>query len=226
MMVTATKVEVSTATSDTAHGGSHNVDRAPGRSLKPKPEPSLPELCSARGNYLPAQKTLLTVERIVDPPTGDHVMARGPIEAISCAERPKTTLPSALIPTAAGIARRKLSVKAFTMHLEHLDFLKQVSTGERPPITAETAFLASKAWQLIWKASDYKMPVPAACTGPDGRMFYSWDRGRHHLELEIIPGQPAEFFYRDRETEQLWGEDYRIGDTLSSEAIAKLRFFR
>lgn len=108
-------------------------------------------------------------------------------------------------------------------HVEHLNYLGQVSTGQHPPITPETASLAAKAWHLIWVASGGKMPVPAACTGPDGEMSYSWDRDRHHLELEIIPGKPAEFFYRDRETEQLWGEDYNIGDPLSDEAIAKVK---
>ena len=57
-------------------------------------------------------------------------------------------------------------------------------------------------------------------------MFYSWDSGRHHLELEIIPGQPAEFFYRDRETEQFWGEDYTIGDRLPTRVVEKLSLFR
>ena len=56
-------------------------------------------------------------------------------------------------------------------------------------------------------------------------MFYSWDKGRHHLELEIIPGKVAEFFYRDRETGTLWGEDYTIGDVLPSEGVDKLELF-
>jgi hypothetical protein len=105
----------------------------------------------------------------------------------------------------------------------HLEYLKQVSTvGNPPPISEQTARLAEIAWQEIWKASRYTMPVPAACTGPDGEMCYSWDRGPHHLELEIIPGRPAEFFYRDRSSEQVWGEDYEIGERLSDEAVAKL----
>ena len=82
--------------------------------------------------------------------------------------------------------------KPFVKHLEHLDYLKRVSTeGNPPPITLGTATSARRAWQAIWQASGFSMPVPAACTGPDGEMFYSWDRGRHHLELEIIPGQPS-----------------------------------
>ncbi len=110
-------------------------------------------------------------------------------------------------------------------HREHEMYLKEVSSvGAPPPITPETALLARMAWQTILDAFS-TMPVPAACTGPDGEMFYSWDRGRHHLELEIIPGKPSEFFYRDRETEDLWGEDYNVGDPLSAEALTKLRLF-
>jgi hypothetical protein len=45
------------------------------------------------------------------------------------------------------------------------------------------------------------------------------------LELEIIPGQPAEFFYRDRESGELWAEDYAIGDPLPATAISKLKLF-
>ncbi len=106
------------------------------------------------------------------------------------------------------------------------DYLKRVSKGERALITPETAYRAMKAWNTLWMASGHSMAAPAACTGPDGEMFYSWDRGKHHLELEIIPGEPAEFFYRDRETEQFWGEDYNIGDGLPAAVVAKLGIFR
>ena len=116
--------------------------------------------------------------------------------------------------------------RASNEHREHLDYLKRVSTlGNPPPISLETARLARIAWFAIWSASDSAMPVPAACTGPDGAMFYSWDKGRHHLELEIIPGKVAEFFYRDRETGTLWGEDYTIGNPLPPEIIEKFVLF-
>lgn len=110
--------------------------------------------------------------------------------------------------------------------LEHLSYLHRVSTELDPPlITPRTAELAAKAWAAICMESGFQVPVPAACTGPDGEMFYSWDRGRHHLELEVTPGKPAEFFYRDRETEQLWSEDYEAGKPLSPEAAEKVRLF-
>jgi hypothetical protein len=110
--------------------------------------------------------------------------------------------------------------------MQHRDYLHRVSAGAHAPISLETAANAMKAWNAIWAASGGAMPVPAACTGPNGEMFYSWDRGRHHLELEIVPGKAAEFFYRDRETEELWTEDYAIGEALSPAAIAKLQFFK
>jgi len=123
------------------------------------------------------------------------------------------------------IARKEAALKAFAKHMQHREYLNRVSGGEHALVTPGTASQAMKAWNAIWVASGGRMPIPAACTGPDGEMFYSWDRGRHHLELEIIPDQPAEFFYRDRETEQLWAEDYNIGGPLPAETIEKLRLF-
>lgn len=80
----------------------------------------------------------------------------------------------------------------FARMAAHAAFLLRASTAtdDGPPsISSETAFRAARAWRLAWDASDCRLPVPAACTGPDGQMFYSWDAGRYHLELEIVPGE-------------------------------------
>lgn len=107
---------------------------------------------------------------------------------------------------------------------EHLLYLKEVSTKGNPPlISAGIASAARRAWEILFEATGYALPIPAACTGPDGKLLYSWDKGRHHLELELIPGQPAEFFYRDRQTGDLWGEDYDLTQALSADAIQKLK---
>lgn len=68
------------------------------------------------------------------------------------------------------------------------------------------------------------MPIPSAGTGPDGVMFYSWDKDQHHLEAEIFPDRDAEFFYRNRQTEDLWGEDY-AGGPLPDGLLEKLLLF-
>lgn len=197
-----------------------------GRAPKAEPLPTLPEAPAVRTGYLQAARTVRNGQKIIVARTPLRSMAYGLIVAVASEEKPK---PEPVVPIRPQIARQQqptMSAKAFTKHMQHLEYLKRVSTGERAKISPETAALAMRAWRSIWQAANGHISVPAACTGPDGEMFYSWDRGRHHLELEIIPGQPAEFFYRDRETERFWGEDYTIGDPLPAEVVAALPLFR
>jgi hypothetical protein len=84
-------------------------------------------------------------------------------------------------------------------HRAHRDWLYKVATGPDAVIAPEMAHRAWRAWCQAWSASGFRLPVPDACPGPDGELIYVWDRGRYHLELELIPDGPDEFFYRDRE---------------------------
>lgn len=94
-------------------------------------------------------------------------------------------------------------------------------------ISSQTAELARQVWSDILKVTCCSMPVPSASTSPDGTMFFSWDRDDHHFELEVFPpDRPSELFYRNRATGELWGEDYKIGDNLSSDAIVRLNLIR
>ena len=108
---------------------------------------------------------------------------------------------------------------------QHREFLTKISMGDEPLISAETARLACEAWCQVSEATGASLPVPAACAGPDGQLLYSWDRDEHHLELEISPSGPAEFFYRDRRIHEFWGAEYQIGDPPPGYAIEKLKLF-
>ena len=131
-----------------------------------------------------------------------------------------------LVLTTPSGTRQNLTDEWTLEQLEHREYLNEVSLKlPDPPITRETASYAWVAWLDVRKATGFSLPVPAACTGPDGKLLYTWDRGRHHLELEIIPGQAAEFFYRDRETGELWGEDYTIGGPVPAGAVQRLHLF-
>lgn len=110
-------------------------------------------------------------------------------------------------------------------HAEHMRYLDEVSAGDDPLITPTTATLAAQAWEQVRAVTGGTMPVPSACTGPDGQMFYGWVRGRYHLELEIVPGEPAYFFFCDRETDRYWGEDFTVGDPLPGQVLAILSYF-
>ena len=63
----------------------------------------------------------------------------------------------------------------FVKHWRHAKYLRDVSSGgDRSLISPETASLARRAWRAILEASNFTTPVPAACTGPDGEMFFGW----------------------------------------------------
>jgi len=141
-------------------------------------------------------------------------------------ERIQHPVKAGLIPTPKRASEKVEAQKTVAKYTQLRDYLRRVSTGERALVTPDTAGRAMRAWKVLWTASDYSMVFPASCTGPDGEIFYSWDRGKHHLELEIIPDGPAEFFYRDRETERFWGEDYTIGNRLPAAVVEKLSNFR
>lgn len=110
-------------------------------------------------------------------------------------------------------------------HREHREYLQRVSTeGTSPLITPAVAKKAWDFWQVVRKAVGTTIPIPSAGTGPDGVMFYSWDNGEHHLEAEFYPNRETEFFYRNRRTGELWGDDYSKR-VLSADLLTKLRLF-
>lgn len=92
-------------------------------------------------------------------------------------------------------------------------------------ITAETAAWAAFAWGQVRGITDFRMPTPAACTGPDGEVFFGWDRGRYHLELEIVPDQAAEWFFRDRMADKYWLEYQGRGDPIPGRVFAVMGNF-
>lgn len=104
-------------------------------------------------------------------------------------------------------------------------YLFECLEGKAPSINKEVFNRSGAAWLLIKHETGTLMPIPAACTGPDGEMFFSWDRRRHHLELEIISGEPAYFFYRDRETGQTWSEDHDFEQPFSERLKDAFKLF-
>jgi hypothetical protein len=106
-------------------------------------------------------------------------------------------------------------------------YLISISQGdpEQRLITPRMARLALRAWALFWAGTHYRLPTPDACPGPSGDILYTWDRESHHFELEVFPEGPAELFYANRATGELWGCDYIPGQPISEEVRSKLRLF-
>lgn len=126
---------------------------------------------------------------------------------------------------AVKLASRPQSAEVRALVERHLSYLRVISTGPHAVASRGVARLAARAWLDVSDATGNAMSVPAAATGPDGQVMYVWDKGRHHLELEIAPDCSAEFFYRDREGSELWGGEYRPGVAFDSELLAKLKLF-
>ncbi len=92
-------------------------------------------------------------------------------------------------------------------------------------INQHVASLALASWLDLWAISGRTMPVPDACPGPDGQILFTWDENDHHLELEIFPESASEFFYRNRSTDELWGEEYELHMSITPSALNKLSLF-
>lgn len=201
-----------------------DYDRATPAKRGPKQEEnSLPEYRKARGNYLSVKVTPRGGNRYVARVFA-HPVAGGRIKAQPHIEQPKPQ-PPPLPFSPEQIARRLEHIKAMIAQLQHLRFLMRASTGVDAAITAETARIASKAWDQVWEASGRKMPVPSAATNVNGKVFYSWDNGQYHLDMDIVPNEPASVFFCDREKNEYWCEDYRIGSVLPAAVVAKLSLF-
>jgi hypothetical protein len=91
--------------------------------------------------------------------------------------------------------------------------------------TSRIADLAWQAWCSIVANTHELMPVPFAGIGPDGAILFTWDNNENHLELEIFADAPAEFFYRNRRTNEAWECEYVIGGEIPREAIKKISLF-
>lgn len=100
------------------------------------------------------------------------------------------------------------------------------NTCEAGKISPETAARAGDIWKLLGEAMHGTLPVPDVSPGPEGQLLFLWDKGEHHLELEVFADAPAEFFYRNRVSGVLWGADYPIGTSFTEEIQEKLRIFK
>lgn len=92
-------------------------------------------------------------------------------------------------------------------------------------VTETAAAQAKVLWLSLQNNMNSHMAIPDAASGPNGEILLTWDKGEHHLELEIVPGATAELFYRNRLSEQLWAEEYELEKPISDSAREKLAFF-
>jgi hypothetical protein len=57
----------------------------------------------------------------------------------------------------------------------------------------------------------------------NGGFAMSWDKGRHHFEIEVTPDGTFDWFYMDRGSDARSGEEDQSLGTLSPGLISQLR---
>jgi hypothetical protein len=85
--------------------------------------------------------------------------------------------------------------------------------------------LAWKAWQDAERAAGTSLVVPDVSAAAENTVLFTWDGGEHHLELEVSAEDGASYFYRNRISGEIWGDEYAIGRPVPLEARARLALF-
>lgn len=101
------------------------------------------------------------------------------------------------------------------------EYLRALSERDRVPIAVVEQ--AWEAWSAL--ATTDAVPVPDAAPGPDGQLLFTWDREAHHLELEFSPGATPSFFYRNRQTAEVWEDEWRPGESIPTQVRTRLAHF-
>jgi len=71
----------------------------------------------------------------------------------------------------------------------------------------------------------FLLQPPDACPGESDNLMFVWNKGEHYLECEVFGNGAVEFFYRNRLTDERWGEDITLESKLTPAIIKKLMLF-
>lgn len=82
-----------------------------------------------------------------------------------------------------------------------------------------------KALKSLFEATGRCLEVPDACPGSKDNFMYTWSESEHYLECEIFATGEIEFFYRNRKTGEVWGEDTTLEQGFSTDILEKASFF-
>jgi hypothetical protein len=90
------------------------------------------------------------------------------------------------------------------------------------PLTPTCAKQIRDLWSALERGAERVRPPHAAVT-PAGGLSMTWDKGRHHFEIDVMPDGKYDWFYMDRESEaRASQEDIQVG-FFSTEMFSYLR---
>ena len=78
-------------------------------------------------------------------------------------------------------------------------YLQSLRNGDA--IEPQLAVVVQTFWSRLTSALEQRPEPPVAGPTEQATFIVVWDHARHHFEVEFFPGDTAEWFYRDRQTE-------------------------
>jgi len=93
-------------------------------------------------------------------------------------------------------------------------------------VSSEVRQTAVELWGKLEKTSNFDLPDPDGSPGPGCGFMIAFDDGALHLEFEINKRDRVEAFFLNRDTDEMWEEDFDIHSDLSETLLEKIRLFR
>jgi hypothetical protein len=111
----------------------------------------------------------------------------------------------------------------------YLESLKsEVQESCKSEFTVTVLEYASKIWNnlsLYFLRKNSCLEVPDACPGQNNDFMYTWSKAEHYLECEIFGDGVVEFFYRNRNSGEVWGEETTLEQSFSTSILKKVSIF-
>ena len=132
-----------------------------------------------------------------------------------------------------GTPKKVEAIHPQQQRYEHLRvYLDSLKNEAR--VTGETEFservlnLSWSVWERLtslFQARGQWLEVPDACPGSKNNFMYTWSKSEHYLECEIFGTGEIEFFYRNRNTGEVWGDDTTLEQGFSGDILDKASLF-
>jgi len=78
-------------------------------------------------------------------------------------------------------------------------------------------------WQSARQALGKLVSLPLTQPTVDGAIQLAWEKGQHYLQVDIYPDSMVEWFYRNRDTNELDGTDEQRVSGLAQPLLARMK---
>ena len=120
-----------------------------------------------------------------------------------------------LIPTPVNEYAQKID--------EHLAYLRRMA--DENVVDRRLAYKARTLWYVAWYEMDQTLPVPAAAAFTGGPIEFHWEQETHRASVEIPLDGPCHWFYRNTQTNEVFGVEVPVDKglpTLLRKYLARL----